>query len=139
MRPHRGQLAIPLAGDAGGRLLLLYRHVSDEAVTGVTAPRGMADSAAAWNIWRLVCCNTRLLWEGQRSVVSAYRRCATDRCRKHTGTTKKKRIPRYNPKKERGKMSLTGTRSLEPPQYRAEQHRVLSIEEYGIAALHHRL
>ena len=93
----------PTGGRCGRATLLLCRHASNEAVTGVTAPQGMADSAAAWNIWQLVCCNTRLLWEGQRSVVSAYRRCATDRCRKHTGTTKKKRNSRYNQKKGTGK------------------------------------
>ena len=100
----------PTGGRCGRATLLLYRHASNEAVTGVTAPRGMADSAVAWNIWQLVWCNTRLLWEGQRSVVSAYRRCATDRSRKHTGTTKKKRNSRYNQKKkkERGEISLTG-------------------------------
>ena len=107
---HRDRRQRPVSGRCGRAMLLLHRHASNEAATGVTAPRGMADSAAAWNIWQLVCCNTRLLWEGQRSVVSAYRRRATDRCRKHAGTTKKKRNPRYNhtKKKERGKMSLTG-------------------------------
>ena len=88
----------PSDGRCGWAMLLLYRHASNEAVTGVTVPRGMAHSAAAWNIWQLVCCSTRLLWEGQRSVVSAYRRCATDRCRKHTGTTKKKSNLRYTQK-----------------------------------------
>ena len=50
VRPHRGQLTIPVAGDAGWQCSFLYRHASNEAVTGVTAPQGMADSAAAWNI-----------------------------------------------------------------------------------------
>ena len=94
---HRDRRQRRVSGRCGRAMLLLHRHASNEAATGVTAPRGMADSAAAWNIWQLVCCNTRLLWEGQPSVVSAYRRRATDRCRKHTGTTKKKRNPRYNP------------------------------------------
>ena len=92
----------PTGGRCGRATLLLYRHASNEAVTGVTAPRGMADSAAAWNIWQLVCCNTRLLWEGQRSVVSAYRRCATDRCRKHRHDEKETQL-QVQPKKKKKK------------------------------------